>query len=251
MQLYVKGKQGDWGTAQPHDIQRLLTDTASHLNRLLRNPFEGTIHVIPSEEGFPRVLVRESPDQCFFVIKLSARDRKWAAFAYEFSHEFCHVLSGFERLEPEPNQVKPNNWFHEAICELASVFTLRCMAEQWPCAPPYCNWADYAEKLEHYSQRKLSRPEVKLAEGVTLQSWLSLHEKVLQQHRYCRNKNALVAYALLPIFESDPKGWNAIRSLPDCSGCLEEYFAVWHSSADPADREFIARLSNAFGYSIG
>ena len=32
MQLYVKGKQGDWGTAQPHDIQRLLTDTASHLN---------------------------------------------------------------------------------------------------------------------------------------------------------------------------------------------------------------------------
>ena len=250
MQLYVTGEPSDWGNAQLNDIEKVLKDTASHLNRLLRNPFKGTIHVIPSEEGFPRVCMRESPDQPFFLIKLSARDRKWDDFAYEFSHEFCHVLSDFEKLEPELNQVKPNNWFHESICELASVFTLRRMAERWPTNPPYPNWADYAEKLEYYSQRKLSRPEVKLAEGVTLQAWSSLHETVLQQHRYCRDKNALVAYKLLPIFESDPKGWNAIQSLPDYSGSLEEYFVEWHSVAHPADKGFIARLSNEFGYTI-
>ena len=57
MQLYVP--QADWGVAQLNDIEKLLKDVASHLNQLLRNPFEGTIHVIPSEEGFPRVLVRD------------------------------------------------------------------------------------------------------------------------------------------------------------------------------------------------
>ena len=62
----------------------------------------------------------------------SARDRKWAKFGYQFSHEFCHVLSNYENLK-----ANPNNWFHEAICELASVFTLRRMAERWPTHPPY------------------------------------------------------------------------------------------------------------------
>ena len=39
MQLCIT--QDDWGVAQPHDIEKLLKDTASHLNQLLRNPFEG------------------------------------------------------------------------------------------------------------------------------------------------------------------------------------------------------------------
>ena len=48
MQLYVS--QTDWGNAQANDIEKLLKDTASHLNRLLRSPFEGRIHVEPSPE---------------------------------------------------------------------------------------------------------------------------------------------------------------------------------------------------------
>ena len=249
MQLYVS--QTDWGNAQANDIEKLLKDTASHLNRLLRSPFEGRIHVEPSPETHPRILLRTSPDQPF-VIWLSVRDRNWHYFAYEFSHEFCHVLSGFERLEPKPNKrPKPNNWFHEAICELASVFTLRRMAERWPTNPPYPHWDGYAQVLKQYSQGRLSHPKVKLPEGVTLQAWLSSHEETLRQDRYKRKKNALVAYALLPIFESDPTGWNAIQSLPDSSGCLKEYFVDWYSSVDTEDKPFVARLSDAFDYTIG
>ena len=246
MQLCVL--QGDWGNAQPNDIEKLLKDTASHLNRLLRNPFEGIIHVKPSPEPIPRTLLRTSPDAPF-VIWLSVRDRDWCKFAYQFAHEFCHVLSGYEGLEGNPN-----NWFHEAICELASVFTLRCMTEQWPKHPPYLDpeWANYAQALKKYSQDLLSRPQVQLPEGVTLQNWLLSHEETLRRDRYwCQRKgNDLVAYKLLPIFETTREGWNAIRSLPKSSGCLEEYFAVWHSCADAADKDFIARLSKAFDYTI-
>ena len=242
MQLYVL--PCDWGIAQLNDIERVLKDTASHLNRLLRNPFEGIIHAKPSPDPIPRTLLRTSPDAPF-VIWLSVRDRLWCKFAYQFSHEFCHVLSGYEGLEGNPN-----NWFHEAICELASVFTLRCMAERWPDDPPYPHWADYAPAFEQYSQDLLSDPEAQLPAGKTLQAWLSSYEEMLRKCRYKRQKNALVAYALLPIFESDPSGWNAIQSLPDCSGSLKEYFAAWHSCADAADKDFIARLSKAFDYTI-
>ena len=87
--------------------------------------------------------------------------------------------------------------------------------------------------------------------GMNLHAWLSSHEDVLREDEYQRKKNKLVAYALLPIFESLPMGWNAIRSFPNCTGYLEEYFTAWHSSVDPVGKTFVARLSNAFDYTIG
>ena len=244
MQLHVA--QTDWGKISPDDIEKLLKYTASHLNQLLRNPFEGRISVEPSPPGKPpRALYRESSADPF-VIWLSARNHLWCKFAYQFSHEFCHVLSGHESLKDNPN-----NWFHEAICELASVFTLRRMAERWPIQAPYPNRAWYAQALKKYSQVLLSRPQVQLPEGITLRAWLSSHEDALRKCEYQREKNALVAYVLLPIFESAREGWNAIRSFPNCTGSLEEYFTAWHSSVDPADKAFVARLSNAFDYTIG
>ena len=242
MQLYVL--QADWGDARLDNLNRLLKDVASHMNRLLRTPFKGTIYVKPSPpEQPPRALYRTSPDEPF-VIWLTARNRRWSQFAYQFSHEFCHVLSGYENLKGNPN-----NWFHEAICELASVFTLRCMAKRWPTDPPYPNWASDAKALEEYGQEDCSRQEV-LPEGMTLQSWLVLHEEALRKDEYQRKKNALVAYALLPIFESTPAGWNAIRNLPNSSGSLADYFVDWHSAVEPVDKAFVARLSNAFDYAI-
>ena len=245
MQLCVL--QGDWGDARLADIERLLKDTASHLDRLLRTPFEGTIHVEPTppdQPCCPRTLYR-SPHADPFVIWLSARDRKWAKFGYQFSHEFCHVLSNYENLK-----ANPNNWFHEAICELASVFTLRRMAERWPNEPPFPNSEDYAQSLRDYSEERLSRQEVQLPRGVTLQSWLSSQEESLRKNEYQREKNDLVAYALLPIFENTLEGWNAIRKFPTSSGCLADYLVDWHYSGDPEDKDFVARVSNAFDYTI-
>ena len=246
MQLHVL--QGDWGEARLNDIEKVLIDTASHLNTLLRNPFEEIIHVKPLpleiDPYTPHVEWRESPDEPF-VIWLAVRDCYWCQYAYQFSHEFCHVLSHYNRLRDNPN-----NWFHEAICELASVFTLRRMAETWKTNPPYPNWVSYAPALNNYAQELLSRPERNLSEHMPLQDWLSSHEESLREKRDQRGKNAAVAYSLLSIFENCPAGWNAIRNLPDYSGWLEEYLADWHSSVDTADKSFVASLSQVFGYSI-
>ncbi len=190
-----------------------------------------------------------SPTETWYTIKLSARDRCWDKYAYQFAHEFCHVLSNYELL-----QKNPNNWFHEAICELASVSTLRCMAERWPSYPPYPNWASYADNLRKYREERMDRPETHLPEGVSLQSWLLHNEDMLRIADYRekaeRNKQNLVAYQLLPIFEEFPSGWNAIRNLPTSNGYLKDYLNEWYSLVDLEDQPFVARLSNVFGYTI-
>lgn len=244
MQLSVL--PSDWGNAQLCDIKVLLEDTASHLNQLLRIPFAGEIHVkaAPPNDATPRVFYRCSLHEPF-VIQLATRNRLWSQYAFQFSHEFCHVLSHYESLRDNPN-----NWFHETICELASVFTLRRMAKRWLTSPPYPNWADYAESLESYVQERLSRQEVQLPIGITLLAWLSSHEDELREDRYQRDKNSLIAYALLPIFESEPKGWNSIGRFPNSQARLAVYLSDWYASVDSADKSFIVRLSDALGHTI-
>lgn len=242
MHLYVI--PGNWGDAQLVDIQKLLIDTASHLDRLLRNPFDGTIHVKPTLRKDPFIHYR-SPTDTQYIIELTARDRKWNKYAYQFAHEFCHALYDYTQLQDNPNK-----WFHEAICELSSAFTLRRMGERWRSKPPYPNWGSYADKLVDYSQRQQSRLKGELPEGISLHSWISDNEDVLREDEYQREKNAVVAYQLLPIFEESPTGWNAIRKLPTSEGYLKDYLKDWYSLVDEEDKPFVARISDAFGYTI-
>ena len=231
-----------WGTALPVDAQVLLEDTASHLNRLMRDPFAGTLVIAaaPCDDFIPRTHYRLSRNDPFFI-QLTARDRKWAQFTYQFSHELCHVLSGYECLRGSRN-----NWFHEAICELASVFTLRRMAEGWPSRPPYPNWGDYARELAGYAEKYLSCEERRLPIGMTLSTWLKSEEDSLRQDCCQRDKNGVVAYSLLPIFETEPVGWNAIRRLPDSSAMFQDYLLEWHRQVEPADKPFVTLVQSAF-----
>ena len=231
-----------WGEAMPIDVQSLLIDVASHLAGCLRSPIEETIVVVqaPPDDLTPRTHYRLSPGGPVFI-QLTARNRKWAQFAYQFSHEFCHVISNYQRLRSNPN-----DWLHEAICELASAFTLRRMAESWPHRPPHPHWASYAGSLGDYAGQLLSKEERLLPSGMTLGDWLLVHEEELRQDPYQRDLNAVVAYALLPFFEKQPDGWNAIRNLPISRGPLGEYLVDWSEQVDSVDKPFVRRLIGAF-----
>ena len=169
-----------WGQAQPRDIKAVLTDTASHINRLLSAGVTEHVYVIPAAETdrTPRTHFRRSPNGPIFI-QLTARNTKWAQFVYQFAHEFCHVVSDYERLENDPN-----NWFHEALCELASVFTLQRMAATWSTQPPYPNWADYAGSLASYAYDLLSDRQRQLPPDRTIAAWLSDHEEELRGDPY-------------------------------------------------------------------
>ena len=240
--MHIRVERSDWGNTRPSDVAILLTDVASHLTRLFREPPTGTIVVAPTPNADDDPITPYRPSQqAPFTILLSARDGYWSQFAYQFSHELCHVLSDYERLRENPN-----NWFHEAICELASVLTIRSMAEGWRTSPPYPGRTDYAESLATYADSYLSREERRLPVGTTLSDWLLSEEESLRQDRYQRDKNAVVAYSLLPIFESKPSGWNAIRRLPTSSAMFQDYLSEWHSRVETLDRPFLERIIRLF-----
>ena len=240
--MQIQVDPSGWGDAVPIDVQVLLTDVASHIERFLRDPMPGLIQIRPSPAHcwVPRARLRLSEREPF-PIQLAVQGRDWAKFSYQFSHEFCHVLSEYERIEGNPN-----NWFHEAICELASVFTLRQMAEQWPEYPPYPNWADYAVALSNYADELRSRKECQLDPGMTLATWLLQEEESLRGARYQRDKNAVVSYRLLPIFEATPTGLNTIRSMPDSSAMFRDYLTDWWLQVDPRDRSFVSNIIQLF-----
>lgn len=238
----------DWGDIQSKEIAILLQDTAFHINRLLRFPFDEKIWVVPSQVNHPKVLYRSSPKDPY-TIWLSARDNYWCKFAYQFAHEFCHVLSGHENLKENPN-----NWFHEAICELSSMFTIRCMAVRWRTHPAFPNQKVYARSLSEYGQNLLDNQDAQLPANTSLHSWLSSHEDELRQvpvdQKEQRNNQALVASHLLPIFEKIPNGWNAIRKLPNSTDVLSDYLVAWYLAVDSQDKNFVVRLSDVLGYAI-
>ena len=62
-----------------------------------------------------------------------------------------------------------------------------------------------------------------------------------------RDKVAVISHALLPIFESEPAGWNAVRNVPVTKGPLTEYLADWYAQVELADKPFLKRILDAFG----
>ncbi len=237
--MKIEVAESGWGIAHTGDVQILLEDTASHINNLLRTPFTGSIHVIPapSKEQYPMTHYRRIPDGPI-SIQLTARDTYWAQFAYQFSHEFCHAISGYERLRNNPN-----NWFHESICEMASIFTLRRMSETWIEHPPYSSWSDYASSLAQYAEDRLMREEVQLPSDVTLRDWVSVREDKLRGDPYMRELNDTIAYAILPLFEENPGGWNAIPKLPVSLARLHTYMREWNSNVAQEEKAFVSSIS--------
>ena len=236
--MEIQVVQGNWGDSRQEDIRVLLQNVATHFATGFRETLDWHILVSPTntEEDEPMTCYLSSPQEPFRIL-LQARDKYWAKFAYQFAHELCHVASGFERLRGNPN-----NWFHEALCELASIVTLRRMAKSWPDNPPYSNWSDYAPSLTEYAQDCLARPERQLPTGLSLGSWLDREEESLRADKYQRDKNAIVAYALLSPFEDTPSGWNTISLLPESNDTLSIYLHDWRAKAENIDAPFVERI---------
>ena len=225
----------DWGVARRDNIRMLLEDVASHIVRELRDSFDETIRVMNLPGETPRAFFRR-PSDATYEVNLTARNRQWSQFAYQFSHELCHVLSGHDRL-----RCNPNNWFHESLCELSSFFVLRRMVVRWPTNPPYSNWAHYSVSLADYVQSEMAKHE-NVAPRQSFSSWLIANEHDMRQNPYLRDRNGVVALRLLPVFEETPQGWNAVRRLPVFTGPISEYIETWKSEVRAIDRLFVERI---------
>jgi hypothetical protein len=222
------------------------------MNKYLRRPFEGVIEVqIASNHPKAPITLSRLDSNDPIKVLLSACESFWGQYVFQFAHEFCHILtSHYEQLLGNPN-----GRLQEAICETASIFALQCMARQWRQNPSIPGQHSYAKQFQIYADDRLGQDEAKLPAGMDLSGWLISHEEelrtsdVTEDHQ--RVNQSLIAYVLLPAFEKNPEGWNAITKLPTTTRRLPEYLSEWHSSVDADDKDFVATVSDILGHKAG
>ena len=239
LRLVIVPDEG-WNGARPADVEAVLASAGRALLRHAAAAPMPPLEVHP--RGGPIVLFERAPTGAVRV-HLNTGGNLWSQYAFQFGHELCHVLCRFDRNH------RAHTWFEESLCETASLFVLRRMAEEWERDPPYPNWRTYAPRLADYAAQRLAAapPEA----GGSFVEWYRKHQDVLLANPTNREQNLAVAAALLPLFEARPARWAAVEWLnagpPQGPRSFREHLLEWrhHAPADcAADIEAIAA---AFG----
>ena len=238
-----------WGNAPTSNIKKLCENVALHFQEQLRDEHKvnGTLKIVYRSQGpvaFYRNAFGGGPDA--YKIGLTVTGTYWSQFAYQFGHEFCHVMHKHDLFEDND----PNFWFREAICELANLWVLRRMSETWADDAPYRNWIDYRHSLAHYAENLMNRATVQY-EG-TGAAWIREWEDRLRSDRdffdYARVSQ--LSYKFLSIFEETPKAWNAIRQMPVSRSKISEYMRAWHNTVDAEDKRVVKAMAEVMGITV-
>jgi len=186
------------------------------------------------------------------AIGVTTQGNHWSQFAFQFAHEFCHALAGhsndWKKLWIKGR--KANHWLEESMCETASLFAMRALGESWKTAPPFRNWKSYAESLTKYAADRMAQAAATLSAGMAFKDWFRENEASLREKATMREKNNVVALQLLPLFEAQPSGWEAVTCMNlakrDPEKTLATHFTDWSAVAPPAQRTFIGKLAAVF-----
>ena len=182
-----------------------------------------------------------------YEIRLNTRDRYWSQYVYQFSHELCRVMVGFDRYREHKHK-----WFEEALCELASLFVLHRLATVWEETPPpgITGARDFAPNHRRYAEDIQARnPAVP---GRHLPEWLAAHIATLEADPYRRDLNGVVAVSLLDRFREDPSLWRDCGWLnrwdPRADAAFTDYLDSWtaHLNASGHDHRVTAILKQFF-----
>jgi len=189
------------------------------------------------------------------AIGLTAKNTYWAQYSFQFAHEFCHALANYSDNQQFVRYPRHANlWLQECLCETASLFALRAMSRSWRTYPTYPAWRGYAPWLDHYVEQRLVLPQHHLPAGKPFLVWFRENEAALRQNPDRRDRNTIVAIQFLPIFEAEPRGWEALAFLNRASSNAEESlaqrFAEWRSQCPKQLRPFVTRLAKVFAVKL-
>ena len=213
-------ENGNWGATSLRAIHAVLTSVAGVLVDGFGRAPDAPIYVAPWSLD-PQVFYDHRP----YRIRLSARDRYWSQYVYQFSHELCHVMTNFDRHKGHRHR-----WFDESICALASLFVLHRLAEVWKAQPPQAipDAAGFAPNHQTYAERIAARyPRISRDR---LPEWLTGSLPKLEANRYDRDLCGTVAAALLDSFQADPSLWRDCVHLNHWDPSRDSTFATYLNS---------------------
>ncbi len=234
-----------WGEASINDIKAVLHSSCDSIHRHFGDLKEKEVLNVRRNNTGPITLFKRNV-RGEIIVELNTGNRFWCQYAYQVAHEFCHVLCRFR------NGSRKNLWFEEALCELASMFSLRAMAKDWKTKAPYPNWKGYSESIHDYVsdlEKKFAMPD-----GMSLVDFYKKNADTLSKNPTDRPINGRVALALLSAFETNPEHWPAVAYLNSGKGkddiSFANYLRNWNEQAPPKHSIFIHSIARRFGISL-
>ena len=242
-ELRIVVMPGNWGGSELEDIRRVCVSSA------------GTIWSELSDDALAPILVRRSqsgPISLFkrgkgseYVVELDTSDNAWAQCAFQFSHEFCHIICNYRDV---PNR---QLWFEETLCECASLFALRQMAEEWKTRAPYSNWTSYAPALGGYAADRIKKYD---SQKDPVSEFYQMHKAELEENANNRELNGYFAVQLLPLFEKTPSAWQSLRYInlgpKKENASFKQYLSGWHDRVPAKHKKFVKKVAAEFGIDL-
>lgn len=233
--------------ASEADIRAVISSASGHLWRYFPNCRIEPIVVVHGDDGPITLFQRNAKGE--IVVRLNTGTTLWCQYAYQFAHEFGHILCGY-RDGPARNK-----WFEETLCETASLFAMRGMARTWRQTPPYPNWASYHDAIIDYTEdveTKCKGTDELLRKGMP--AFYAAHKTELEADPTVRDLNRAMAVVLLRVLEQQPDNWEAVRwlntTVAEPGDSFQTYLQKWHDAAPPARRPFIKSVAGLYGITL-
>jgi hypothetical protein len=249
--LRIEVERGAWGQAAPADIEKVTKSAAAEIWRYCPGLRMEAIRVY-CRRDFPQTDYNRGLDGRI-RIGLAVHDPRWAQFAFQFGHEFCHAIAQQSSVGVRGwhESKQANLWLEESICETASLFALRRMAATWKTNAPYPQWQTYSKALADYAADRMAQPAHRLPKGVAFRAWFAQNETALRGNAALREKNVIVASQVLPFFEAEPQHWEAVAYLNVGTRVKNkttaQKFVDWRTACPAEHQAFVGQMAALFG----
>ena len=190
------------------------------------------------------------------AIGLTAEDTHWAQFAFQLgtSSAIRWQTTPITPASLSVIRLRPTSGWRRALCETASLFTLHAMSCSCENAPPFPSWRNYAPRLNAYAEQRLTRSEHQLPAGKPFSVWFQENQAALRRNPMIRDWNTIIAIQLLPLFEAEPRGWQAVtflnRGLHTPSDSLSKHLTEWRSQCPTDLRPFMTKFAAIFAIKL-
>ena len=231
-------EDGDWGEVETNEIHQVLSSTLSVLQPSCPTLQKYTI-VVSSTADDPKVLY-ELRDGHAYHIQLTAKNRHWCQYVFQFAHELGHIMCIFRK------ENHANLWFEESICEVASLYALQRMGNKWDQISDGTNSREYAQEFEKYRIRRIKESSYPV--NFQLAAWWNQNRSILSQNPHLRKQNIWVALTLYDLFDQNPTiAWSACLSLNNTATHrktdFQQFLQNWKNACpEITQKEFVEKI---------
>jgi hypothetical protein len=148
---------GDWAGSRAASVMTVITRTRAVSLAgvpLISDRQPGYLEVDNTRRGPPHIWLHFD-DAPRAQIVLDVGERDWSKLAYQFGHEFGHVLANGWPRETRPGG--PSQWLEEAMVETFSLRGLGLLANSWESDPPFPRDSAFGAAIRHYRDNILAK----------------------------------------------------------------------------------------------